>query len=492
MAERFFPENTAPLRPIAFPRKSRLLSEAEVEKTHGAVLTLLGEVGVRFPLPQALDLFAEAGARVERDTGLVRISEGLLEAALRTAPKHFTLASRTGPARDAVLDGRRTYCSTDGTGINVFDLDALEIRASRKDDVALLAKIADSLDAVSFFWPPVSAQDVPGAVMSLHELEASVRNTSKHVELISCADGPQARWAAEIGKTLRSNEKERAARPPISILTCAVSPLTHDPGGLAAGLEFARAGFPVGLGTMPILGGTAPASIPALLAMGAAEILSAVVLFQLFRPGTPVFTAFFSSGLNPYTGSCLSSANFQALLNATSVDVMRRYGLPVMAMYGSGDSREPDTWAFARDNTIDAAFGYTMGPDMFACLGLCDHSTLCYPQQLILEDYVYATIKTLSDGLTVDRDSLAVDEIAAVGPGGSFMSRARTMKDSRALWKPSARHQWDAAQKGFTPVMDAALDTARRIRDHYAPEPLDEAVSVEISSIIRAAERELL
>lgn len=488
------PEAKKPIEPIEFPpeRKVRLLREADLKQLDSGVRAILNDVGIKFPLPLALDLFEQAGARVDRAKEMVYISPELLDKALALAPKTYTMGSRDIIERDVLIGSGRTHCATDGTGISIADMDTGEIRPSTKDDLAKMARVADYLSSISFFWPILSAQDKPQPVMYLHEVDASFRNTSKHVQLISCSDQGQARWAVEMAKAVAGSPERLKARPPLSILACPISPLAQDEGGLVAGLEFAKAGLPVGLATMPMLGGTAPASIPSLLAMGVAELLSAVVFYQLAQPGTAVFCALFSTLMNPYNGNCMSSTNLQALLNAAPVDIFRYYQLPVMASYGSGDSNRLDTWTFGRDISVDTIFAYMMQPDMFPGFGLMDNDTLCFPQHMLLDDYIYSTIKTLSEGLVVDQASLAVAELAEVGHGGSFMSRAHTMKSLRKLWKPSVRHQWDPSQKGFKNIMESAKEKIEWIWNNYQPEQVSQEVDRELTRLLAAAEKDLL
>ena len=76
--------------------------------------------------------------------------------------------------------GSASYLATDGCGVHVIDLETREKRASRKADVAMMARVSDALPMVSFFWPMVSAQDF-GKAAPLHECHAGLTNTLKHV-----------------------------------------------------------------------------------------------------------------------------------------------------------------------------------------------------------------------------------------------------------------------------------------------------------------------
>jgi len=57
--------------------------------------------------------------------------------------------------------------ATDGCGVETIDFTTRERRASRKEDVATMARVADALSSVSFYWPIVSAADHP-ATAPLH------------------------------------------------------------------------------------------------------------------------------------------------------------------------------------------------------------------------------------------------------------------------------------------------------------------------------------
>jgi len=85
------------------------------------------------------------------------------------------------PEYDLQLEDGVTYFTTDGCGVQVVDLDSQVERASRKSDVAMMARVADYLPSIGFIWPMVSAQDF-GRTSILHELDACWNNTVKHVQ----------------------------------------------------------------------------------------------------------------------------------------------------------------------------------------------------------------------------------------------------------------------------------------------------------------------
>ena len=281
--------------------KIRVLDKRSLEKIHEATLAILEKTGVKFPSEKTLRVFSEAGAKVDPRSQIVKFPRDLLMKSIANAPRSFTMASRSLEDLDLHLDGTKTYYGTDGTGLTVVDLDDRTRRASTKKDVAMMALVSDYLSSIAFYWPIVSAGDSPPQVTPLHELEASFLNTEKHVHIISCTEPRTARYAVEMATVVTDDVIRR--RPPLSLLVCATSPLTQDKGSLEAALIFAEAGLPVAFCAMPVVGSTGPASIAGTMAMGNAEILSALCLIQLVHPGAPVCYALFHDMINPMTVS---------------------------------------------------------------------------------------------------------------------------------------------------------------------------------------------
>jgi len=110
---------TPDILPFVSPLKAEVLTQAELETVKGKTLQLLNEVGVHFPSPKALEIFAEHGAQVDRTNEIVRLPQDLVKEAMSTAPRSFILGGRE-ERFDLLLDGRRSYLCTDGTGVHVM------------------------------------------------------------------------------------------------------------------------------------------------------------------------------------------------------------------------------------------------------------------------------------------------------------------------------------------------------------------------------------
>ena len=186
--------------------------------------------------------------------GVVRLTPDLVERALATAPRSFVLGGRE-PRFDLTLDGTRTYLSTEGVGTLVRDPETGETRSSRKADVELMARIVDALPAISFFWPPVSAQD-HARTAPLHECHAGLKGTLKHVRGATTVHPRLAERIVEMATVVAGSEAARRARPADLRRRLHHQPSRRTTWG-SGGLVVDAAGIPVSFMPMPTMGSTA-------------------------------------------------------------------------------------------------------------------------------------------------------------------------------------------------------------------------------------------
>ena len=176
------PATRRPLATLVDPAiRLEVLDALAIDCIHAATLELIETVGVRFPSTRAQAIWADHGAQVDPEPGIVRVPAHVIERALRSAPPAFTLAGRE-PDRDLPLDGHHVWAATDGCGIEVADLATGERRRSTLDDVTSICRVAEHLPDVGFIWMPVSAQDVAPETRALRELAAALSITTKHVQ----------------------------------------------------------------------------------------------------------------------------------------------------------------------------------------------------------------------------------------------------------------------------------------------------------------------
>ncbi len=482
------PTEASPGTPASARPRLQVLDADAVRRIHAATLEVIETVGVRFPSPQALEIWAAHGATVDRATRVVRAPAQLIEAALRGAPPSFTLAARD-PARDLALDGQHVHVGTDGCGVEVLDIVTGARRRSALQDVADIARVADALDGIDFHWVPVSAQDMPPASRSLHELGAIWRNSTKHVQTESVVTEAEARAAIEMAAAVAGGRDALRARPVLSVMQCTISPLAQDGGAIDAGLAAAEAGVPVGYMTMASCAFTGPATPAGNLVVGNAEVISALALMQLAHPGAPVYYAAAQTAMDLRTGAYTGGGPEDFLFGAATNELADFYRVPLsMGAFATGAKR-PD-WQAGLENGLSAFMASIAGADMLLGVGLLHGSRVWSYEQLILDVEIRELVGAMLRGIPVDDESLALDAIRAVGPGGDFLTEPHTRRHMRELWGPRYldRRPYGAWEEDPDALHRVALDRARELLANHRPTPLDPAVDAELARIVAAVE----
>lgn len=471
---------------IPFPSsKIEVLTESELEAIQDGIKQLLMEVGVHCPSSRALEIFADHGARVDMEEETVRIPPDLVDRAMSTAPRSIVLGGRE-ERFDLVLDGSCSYLCTDGTGVHTVDLETREIRPSRKEDVALMARVCDALPLVSFFWPPVSAQDY-GRTAPLHQCHAGLTNTLKHVRGGMTVPAELASYTVEMATVVAGSDEQRRQHPPICANICTIAPLAHDKDGLEAALVFAEAGIPTSFMAMPTMGSTAPATPPGALAVGGAEVVSGMVLLQLAYPGAPVFHSIITSLMHPRTGGYIGEVDLP--LSTMAVQLAHAWDVPSLDG-GSVSTDSPDIdWQAGSEAGQGSILTPIIGGEICGYMGLTDGSMILYPEKVILDHELCQSAYAWWHGFTFNAEDMALDVIADVGPRGHFLAQKHTRDHIRDFRLSPLLHQQGPDGERRDP-RQAALEEFKRISEEHQPEPLPDDALEELDRILAAADRE--
>lgn len=465
-----------------------ILSEAEVRQIHTATLDVMESVGVRFPSHKALDILEAHGAQVDRQTMVAKIPGQLVEEHLAKAPPTYSL-SALDPALDLPLDGTYSHLGTDGCGVEIVDGFSGERRMTTKQDVQDVSRVADYLEAIAFHWVAISAQDCPPQSRSLHELEAVWSVSKKHVQTETIVNEREMRAAVEMAAMLAGGREALRKRPVLSIMQCTISPLGQDGGSLEAGLVAAEAGLPVGYMTMASCASTGPVTLAGDLVVGNAEVLGALVLMQMAHPGCPVYYAAAQTSTDLRTGAYTGGGPEDFLFGAATNVLADFYKVPLsMGAFATG-AKEPD-WQAGVDNSLSAFMAVSTLSDMLLGAGLLHGSRILSYEMLMMDSEIWSILQTLYQGITVNEETLALDAIREVGPGGSFLAHKHTRRHMRERWQPTLMDRrpyntWEAKRDG---ARDWAREKAQQILRDYHPEPLEAGLRKELQRIIQSEE----
>ncbi len=477
------------IKSITNPKLSlSILTPAEIQRIHEATLQTIEKVGVRFPSKRALEIWAAHGAEVDHEKMIVKAKPALIEKALKSAPAGYQLGARD-PQQNCDMDGNHVFLGTDGCGVEIIDIHTGQKRTSQLSDVGDIARVADATEEIGFHWVALSAQDKPAETRGLHEIKTVWENSTKHVQTESIYNDREARAAMEMAIAVAGSREELRRRPVLSLMQCTAPPLGHDGGSLDAALVAAEYGVPTGFMTMAANLTTGPATMAGNLVVGNAEVISATALIQLAFPGAPVFYAAAQTASDLRSGAYTGGGPEDFLYGAATNVLADFYNIPLsMGSFATG-AKEPN-WQAGFENSLSTMMACIVMSDMLLGAGFLHGSRIWSFAEMMLDCEIFSVIHKVMQGIVVDDETLAMDVIANVGPGGNFLTQKHTRQHMRDIFLPQFMDrrpygEWETKKDN---AQDWALEKARKTLAAHQPETLDEKVSSELGRIIASLE----
>jgi trimethylamine---corrinoid protein Co-methyltransferase len=462
------------------------LSEAEKSRIVDEAVELLGRVGMRFAGSKVLPLLAERGADVDEATGIVKLPRELVEWAAGQCPRGVLMAGLT-EADDVLLDeGEPFHFVPSGCVAKTLDFRTGERRASTLQDLRECTALMDELPQLDIMWTQVSASDVPLEQRELEEYFTMLTETRKHVTFVDCPGEIDA--VLRICEALSGDLERFRARPRISTVVTAASPLQVDGGALDIHIALARHGVPIEVYSMTIAGATSPVTLTGTVTQGLAEFLGIATALQVAAPGARAIFCFGSGVLDMLRTTFALGSLESALMGAMASEVGHHLGVPTLNPGLSTDAKDAGVQA-GYEKAMKAATVCGAVPDMVSGWGLIDsHNTMSLPQSVI-DNEMAAMLRRLHQPVEVSDATLAADSVAAVGPGGSFLGQKDTARRIRAgehyMPTVSNRLSYEKWAEDGTTANDVACEQVEALLAAHAGRPpyIDDARLEELAAI---------
>jgi len=474
----------------------QVFNEDRLDAIHSASLDVLEKTGVKILHGETvLKMLKENGCDVDFEKSVVFFPSYLVDEAVRKTPKTITDYGRN-PKYDCKLDGRHIYFTTDTETTNTVDLKTGEWRPSTKEDFEKLTRVTDALESYAAGGHLTTCLDKPANTRCLHDYATALNSTEKPCgwsvyppELASQLTDYQL----EIATAVAGSEKRLRERPLGEGGFCTESPLKFDGRYVETTLRLAKLGFPCWVASMPLGGATAPVTLAGSLVVTNAEILSGLSTIQLACPGTHVRVDYLMGSLDMKTG-LWGEGPEEALLCAAAVEIARYYRLCV-TVNGFLTSAKMSGAQASYEKTMSTLLPILAGADIVYGAGSLNGGITASFEELIIDDELCRALLKAVQGIDVNDETLALDVIQKVGPGGHYLAEKHTIqhfKEEHFFPEITDRSSHDSWKKsGGKNLVERARERAEKILEEHWPTPLDRDVQKEISEIIRRAEDEL-
>jgi len=476
------PDHDAQPRPCS--GRLTYLSETDKAAIYEGALEIISSIGMRVHHQGARELLRAAGCTVT-EPDLVCIPRALVEQARASAPSMIDVFDRAGaPAMS--LGGYNSYFGTGSDLMSTYDLETGEHRPSALADISRAARLCDALPNIDFVMSCAHPNDVAPHRSYLESFRAMVANTTKPMVMTSEHAGDlKVLW--EIACELRGGAEELRAKPYFTMYLEPVSPLSHPVESIEKLLFCADWGIPAIYSPAPLAGGTAPITVAGHTCQGVAESLFGLVIHQLRKPGAPFLFGIGPAVLDMVTSQSSYNAPEYLMTFLCQIEMARWLELPNWGYGGTSDSQLVDAQAgmeIAELALLCLAAGSNLNHDV----GYLDFGLTASLELIVIVDEYIALNRRIFAGVEVSPETLAVDAIRQVGPGGDFLSSKHTAKHVRkGQWRPTIINRqgyvrWQ--EEGGLDLREKARRKALTLLETHQPPPLAADVAKRIDALV--------
>jgi len=325
-------------------------------------------------------------------------------------------------------------------------------------DIVDMARLVEVLDNIHIYMLNIYPNDLPVEEVDVNRFGAALNRTRKHIMGgVYTVEG--VRNVIKMAEIIAGSAENLKKKPFISMVACSISPFKLDESYGQLAMEAARNRIPVVVPAEPLCGATAPITLAGNLVVQNTDTLAGIMLTQLTNPGAPAFYGCISSITDLRDMKYLSGAVEMGLMNAASAQMAHFYRIPIYTTAGMSDSKVIDAQAGYESALTSLLVALAGGNFIHDAAGFLEFCMTASFDKLVVDNEINGMIMRAVEGIRVNKETLALDLLKEVGPGGQFVSVRHTRRHMRSeQYQPTLsdrnnREQWND---------DGAMDTRAR------------------------------
>ncbi len=451
---------------------------------------IVTEIGVQFAKPEAVELFAANGQKVDGETVFLD-PEFVLEQVAK-APSEFDMQARNHDHDVHIGGDSMVFSSVYGppssgmapNGVTVLSRTSRTSRNWRRT-----FEVLDSVGGVV-----VEPNDAPLDSRHLDMVYRALTMTDKII-MGNVVTGTNAEDTVAMGEMVFGGREAIEEKPfCISLINCN-SPLRWDDRMLDSLFVYTQARQPCIVTPFLLMGAMAPVTIPAALAQQIAEALSGVALTQLINPGAPVVFGSFLSNIDMQSGSPQFGTPESGIGLLATGQIARHFGLPFRGGGGLNSSQVPDAQAgYEAMMTLMPAFLSGTNFIMHSA-GWLEGGLVSSMEKFVIDVQLLEMLQHEFTPLEIDEASMAFDAHSEVGHGGHFLGAMHTMERFReCFYRPflSSSDNFERwTRNGSKDTATRAAEIAEAKLAEYEEPEMDEGLKEQLQEFVSRRRTEL-
>lgn len=396
---------------------TREVTEREVKLIHEKSIEILETIGVKFEHRGLLMELKKHGIKIEEST--VYFDRRTIESALQTLPPSFTIETPYTSLK--IGEGGRAVATASGAMTILRDG---EICTPTLEDFINGRKLDDTSKIVNLLCSPfIFISGLPEEEAELIKTALSLKYSKK--PLIAACSSERA--AAESIEFIREFYGVDSGYYTIGVENM-ISPLRYCREDAGAILSYIKRNQPVVIACCSTPGMTSPISIGSTIVQNNAEVLAGMVMSQLVQPGVPIVygNVTYSSDIRramPISWGPEVRAFIQyAKAMADFYKVPNRIG-------GSLSGAKQLDWQDGAETAISLITTIDNDCDfIFHACGELDCLNVFSLEKYVLDEELLTAYLSMENRELITEDSINLDIIRHVGPGGTYLLEEETLK----------------------------------------------------------------
>jgi trimethylamine--corrinoid protein Co-methyltransferase len=403
--------------------KLELLSPELVQKICDEAYSLLENQGVFVENKEALDLFREAGMKVDESSQRVRITTNLIDKSLSSTPSSLKMYDRDGEI-EYLIGGDEVHFAPGSVAVRILDSETQQERNAITNDLVRFARLTDCLENLHFQSTGILSTDVSETVSDSYRLYIGLLFSKKPIVTGTFrVEGFEPMHKMLVA--IRGSEKDLAEKPLAIFDACPSPPLKWSNLTAQSLIDCARTGIPSELIPMGMTGATAPVTIAGTLVQHVAENLSGLVICQLAKEGSPVIFGGCPVSFDMRTGTTPIGAIETMMIDSAYTQIGKHLGLPTHSYMGMSDAKINDSQG-GFETGIGAVLAALSGLNVISGAGILDFIKCQSLEKLVIDNEICGMAYRLIEGITQRDEPIALDLFKDFTADTQFLSMPHT------------------------------------------------------------------
>ena len=447
---------------------------------------IMAETGMEIRGAKMRQRLVDAGLPTDA-AGRVLFPTEVVDRAIATAPKSFTLYDRDGQPH-AEIGGWNVHFIPGSSGLKIMDHRSGETRLADSTDFVEYARLCDGLPHIPYLATAFSTNaDIEPQVSDVWRLYMVLTNTKKPVVSGAFGEHGVPRMAAMM-QLFRRDRAELIAKPMSIFTITATGNFRFGEDSCQNLLDCVEAGIPVEIVPVTLMGLIAPVTLMGALVFHCVDVLTGITMTQVIKPGAPVLFGGAPATFHMRAASAPMAAIEAQRLNVGYVAIAKSLGLPTQAYMALSDGKFLDAQAGA-ETMSSALLAALAGVNSVSGPGMLDFVLTFSLPKLLFDNEVCGQCLNFVRETKVLEDVPCGDLVAEVRANDHLITSPHTLKywpQELYLTDPvidrENRETW--IKQGSHDLQSRAVEQVEKRLASWVPIATDAAVDAEMRRIV--------